>query len=156
MTRFVGAYVNKIDRKGRVSVPAEFRASLAAAEGEAGPRLAVHPSFTHPALEAGGLDLLENAERLIDGLDPYGEERDAFALAILADARKLLVDGEGRILLPPEFIAHAGLSDAAVFAGMGARFQIWEPGAFEAAREKARAVARNNRALLSARRGEGA
>lgn len=151
MARFVGTYVNRVDRKGRVSVPAEFRAALAE---DAFPGVVCLPAFTHAALEGGGLDLLEQAEALIDGLDPYAPERDAFSIAILAEARKLTFDAEGRILLPEEFRAHAGITEQAAFAGLGGRFHIWEPSAFEAMRAEARQIALEKRGLLT-RSGKG-
>ena len=46
---FLSTYVNKVDRKGRVSVPATFRASLAA-ETQRFPGVIVFPSYKYPAL----------------------------------------------------------------------------------------------------------
>ncbi len=148
MARFVGTYVNKVDRKGRVSVPADFRAALAE---DAFAGVVCLPAFTHAALEGGGLDLLEQAESLIEGLDPYAPERDAFSIAILAEARKLPFDADGRVLLPEEFRAHAGITEHAAFAGLGGRFHIWEPAAFEAMRADARRIALEKRGALSRR-----
>jgi MraZ protein len=148
VARFIGAYTNRIDKKGRISVPSDFRMAVAD-QGFEG--VAVFPSFTHAALEGGGMDVLDEAEALIDELDPYGDERYAFAITMLAEARKLSFDGEGRILLPQDFLDHAELTERAVFAGLGQRFQIWEPEAFEAARAEARRIARDNRGLLSGR-----
>src|SRR5262245_30583527 len=58
MDRFVSTFINKIDAKGRVSVPAPFRAVLER-DGYAG-GIYCYPSLDAPALDAGGQRLAEN------------------------------------------------------------------------------------------------
>ncbi len=147
MARFVGFFTNKIDAKGRVSVPADFRSALAQQPFSG---VVCSPSFVAAAIDGGGVDMLEDAEKMIDAFDPYEEEKDAFAVALISEARKLSFDADGRILLPSDFIEHAGLSNQATFAGMGSRFRIWEPEAFEAERARARQIAMAKRSRLKA------
>ncbi len=64
-------------------------------------------------------------------------------------------DGEGRILLPPALVEHAGITERAGFVGMGSSFQIWEPETLLRQKTEARARAREQGLTLPLRRGPG-
>jgi len=146
---FLSTFVNKVDRKGRVSVPATFRAVLG---GQSYPGIVVFPSFreAYNAIEACGMDRMERLSASVDGLNPFSDEHDDFATAIFGSAVQLPFDGEGRVMLPEHLRAHAGITDQAAFVGRGATFQIWEPAALEVYQREARrraAAARDRLAL---------
>jgi transcriptional regulator MraZ len=124
---FLSTYVNKVDRKGRVSVPATFRAFLAS-QRFAG--IVAIPSFKYPALDASGIDRIEEMSERIDRLAQYSEEQEVLS-SLFARAQELPFDTEGRIVLPPRLAEHAGITDSAAFVGLGSTFQIWEPRRFE-------------------------
>ena len=156
MDRFVSTYINKIDAKGRVSVPASFRTILER-DGYAG-GIYCYPSLDAPALDAGGKRLAENIDRILDGLPDYSDERDELSVALYGDVVTLTIDPEGRIVLPEALRAHAGISTHVAFVGLGQKFQMWEPAHFEARRASARGKVRDHRKLFSAGRrfsGEG-
>jgi MraZ protein len=127
MDRFVSHYMLRLDAKGRVSVPAPFRAVLAR-DGFDG--LYCYPALDRPALDAGGNALLEEIEALIAGFSPYSEVREQFSLSLYGTSETLKLDGEGRIQLTETLKAHAAITDAVTFVGLGHKFQIWEPGRF--------------------------
>jgi MraZ protein len=157
MDRFVSTYINKIDAKGRVSVPAPFRAVLER-DGYASGGIYCYPSLDAPALDAGGQRLAENIDRLLDGLPYYSDERDELSVALYGDVVTLVIDQDGRIVLPEPLRAHAGISSHIAFVGLGQKFQMWEPGRFEARRSSAREKVRDHRKLFGAGRrliGEG-
>jgi MraZ protein len=129
MDRFVSHHLLRLDAKGRVSVPAPFRAALAR-DGFDG--LYCHPVFDRPALDAGGKALLAEIEALIAGFPPYSEEREQFSLSIYGTSERLKIDGEGRVVLSDAHKAHVGIADTVVFVGLGHKFRIWEPGRFRA------------------------
>ena len=145
MEQFVSSFTNKIDSKGRVSVPASFRAILTKEGGEG---VYCYPSLDAPALDAGGLRLVNQIGELLEELAPYGDERDQLATALYGDSVMLKIDSDGRIKLPADMCAHAGIKDRVVFVGLGGKFQIWEPGRFEAHRLQAREKVRELRKLL--------
>ncbi|GGE42262.1 transcriptional regulator MraZ [Agaricicola taiwanensis] len=136
MDRFVSNFTNRLDAKGRVSIPAPYRAVLAR-DGFEG--LYVHPALDAPALDAGGNALLGEIDRLLARLSPYSDERDLFSTALLGTSDVLKVDGEGRVVLNEAFKAHAGIGDSVVFVGLGPKFQLWEPERFKAHLSDARA-----------------
>ncbi|WP_138379369.1 division/cell wall cluster transcriptional repressor MraZ [Luteithermobacter gelatinilyticus] len=145
MPKFTSTYTNKVDKKGRVSVPASFRAALPEGSWQG---IVVYPSFVHDAIEGCDLAHLDRLADSIDDLAPFSEEHDAFTLSIISSSSRLAFDSEGRIILPQELMEIAGIVDRATFVGRGNTFQIWEPEAFQAELAKAREVARNNRAML--------
>ena len=122
-------HVLRLDAKGRVSVPASFRAVLAR-DGFDG--LYCYPALDRPALDAGGNALLAEIEALIAGFAPYSDEREQFSFALYGTSETLKIDGEGRVALTDALKAHAGITDAVIFVGLGHKFQIWEPGRFRA------------------------
>ncbi len=129
MDRFVSHYGLRLDAKGRVSVPAAFRAVLAR-DGFDG--LYCYPALDRPALDAGGNALLAEIEALITGFAPYSDEREQFSLALYGTSETLKVDSEGRVVLSESLKMHAGITDAVTFVGLGHKFRIWEPGRFRA------------------------
>jgi MraZ protein len=151
MDRFVSTFINKIDAKGRVSVPAPFRAVLER-DGYAGGAIYCYPSLDAPALDAGGQRLADNIDRLLDGLPDYSDERDELSVALYGDVHTLAIDQDGRIVLPEALRAHAGLSNQVAFVGLGRKFQMWEPRRFEARRAAAREKVRGHRRLFGAGR----
>ena len=140
MDRFVSHYLLRLDTKGRVSVPAPFRAVLAR-DGFAG--LYCYPALDRPALDAGGNALLAEIEALVAGFSPYSNQREQFSLALYGTSETLNFDGEGRVVLTDTLKTHAGITDTVIFAGLGHKFRIWEPSHFRAelaeATEKVRA-----------------
>jgi MraZ protein len=139
MDRFVSHYLLRLDAKGRVSVPAPFRAVLAR-DGFDG--LYCNPALDRPALDAGGNALLAEIEALIAGFSPYSERREQFALALYGTSETLKLDGEGRIVLTDALKTHVGITEAASFVGLGHKFQIWEPGRLRAELAEATAKVR--------------
>jgi MraZ protein len=151
MDRFVSTFINKIDAKGRVSVPAPFRAILER-DSYAGGGIYCYPSLDAPALDAGGQRLAAKIDELLDGLPDYSDERDELSVALYGDVHTLAIDQDGRIVLPEELRAHAGLSTHVAFVGLGQKFQMWEPARFEARRASAREKVRDHRRLFGAGR----
>lgn len=144
MALFLSTFVNKVDRKGRVSVPASFRLALA---GQNFNGIIAFPSFKLPALEASGIDRMEEVSDRIDQLAEFSEDRDALS-SILADAEQLAFDSEGRIVLPETLCTHAGISETAAFVGRGRTFQIWEPQRFQTHQQEMRDRARRQGTTL--------
>jgi MraZ protein len=127
MDRFVSHYVLPIDAKGRLSVPAAFRAVLTR-DGFDG--LYCYPALDRPALDAGGNGLLAEIEAIITGFRPYCDERERFSLALYGTSEALKIDGEGRVALSEALKTHAGIADTVTCVGLGHKFQIWEPSRF--------------------------
>ena len=142
---FLSSYENKIDKKGRVSVPATFRSHLNSM-GYNG--FISYPSFNHSALEACSQDRIEKLSNTIDSLNPFEEKRDFFATSILSESENLQFDTEGRVSLSEKQLNHAKIKNNVLFVGLGRTFQIWEPNYFEKFKTVARKKAFQNRSNL--------
>jgi MraZ protein len=129
MDRFVSNTTLRLDAKGRVSIPASFRAVLAR-DGFAG--LYCYPALDQPAIDAGGTALLAEIESLVHRFPPFSGEREEFSVALYGRSETVTIDKEGRVVLPEELKSHAGITDAVAFVGLGHKFQIWEPQRFRA------------------------
>ena len=145
---FLSTFVNKVDRKGRVSVPASFRTALG---NQTFPGIVAFRSFKSSALEGSGIDRMEEISARLDTLDQFSEDYETLA-SIFADAQQLPFDGEGRIILPQGLVEHAGIGESAAFVGLGRTFQIWEPEAHRQHQEALRERARREGTTLPGRR----
>ena len=142
---FLSSFENKIDKKGRVSVPATFRSHLSSL-GYNG--FITYPSFNHSALEACSQDRIEKLSSTIDSLNPFEEKRDYFATSVLSESENLQFDTEGRVVISEKLLSHAKINNNALFVGLGKTFQIWEPKNFEKFKVFARKRAFQNRSNL--------
>ena len=130
MPPLVGCHVNKIDRKGRVSVPKAFRDTLSGSgAGFAG--IYVDPSFTASAIEGCSEEFMNRVSESISELNLFSEEQDDLASILLSSAHALPFDPEGRVVLPNALIEHANLGAEAAFVGRGQSFQIWNPATYK-------------------------
>lgn len=135
MERFLSSVVNRIDAKGRLSVPAHFRAVLAQ-RGTS--ELYALRALDIPAMDVGGPDLLDRYESRIAGEDPFGQAADDMSFFCHGDGTFLKIDQDGRITMTDFIRAHTGIADEAAFVGRGMFFQIWEPGRLAAYGAQAR------------------
>ena len=142
---FLSIFENKLDKKGRVSVPASFRSHLSNL-GYNG--VICFPSFNNQSIEAWSQDRIERISNAIDTLNPFEEKKDYFATSILSESTNLQFDGEGRILLTQKLLEHAKIKKSMLFVGQGKTFQIWEPATFEKFRVTARKKSNIHRANL--------
>lgn len=142
---FLSTYRNKIDKKGRVSIPAQFRTVLAAQES---PYVVAYPSPINLCVEACGLPRIMKFNQRVEKFEPYSPERDAFAAMLFGDSVQLSADSEGRVTLPPQLIEFAGLREEVTIVGKGETFELWSPAAFEKYIEHVRKIVRENRAQL--------
>ncbi len=121
---FIGTFENKVDRKGRISVPAAFRQPLT---GSSFQGIVAFPSRRAPAIEACGIDFLEQLVADQMDVDLMSDDAEDPAAQIFYELEKLGFDGDGRITVPSSFREIAGITDAATFVGVGKLFQIWQP-----------------------------
>ena len=142
---FISTFENKLDKKGRVSVPATFRSHLSSL-GYNG--VVCYPSFTNPSIEFCPQSRIEKIIETIDSLNPFEENRDVFSTSILANSQQLNFDTEGRVMLSEKLIEHTGVKEKVLFVGQGKTFQMWEPSEFKKFSDEARKKAKSQRSSL--------
>jgi MraZ protein len=147
MALFLGTHIFRVDRKGRVSVPAQFRNALA---DQHFPGIILFPSPLHDGVVEGCsmayLEIVAAASQR--QLDVFSDESDDLANALYGRSVQLPWDSEGRVVLPESILSHAGIGDMAVFLGMGGRFHLLEPGTHAARGREADKRLRQNRPKL--------
>ncbi|MVA25670.1 division/cell wall cluster transcriptional repressor MraZ [Agrobacterium vitis] len=135
MNRFLSNATNRIDAKGRVSVPAAFRAVLV----ERGiQELYCFQDFTFPAISIGGPDLLERYERQIVGEDPFSPVANEMSLLVHGGGVFMRLDSEGRLMVTDFIRDFTGIASDVTFVGRSDHFQVWQPQAFHEAQAAAR------------------
>lgn len=135
MALFLSTHINKIDKKGRVSVPSSFRAELSDEDFKG---VVLFRSNTHQCLEGFAWSYMQEIGKRLDNFDLFSAEQDDLATSIFGTAVQLSMDGDGRIILPNDLVDFAALDEKASFVGMGVKFQIWDPVSFEQRRDVAR------------------
>jgi len=152
MALFLGTYQNKLDAKGRVSVPAPFRTILKRMSygGEGSPiaPLVLRPSHQYPCIEGWTEKGFEALSAPLDQYDQFSQEHDNLAMALFGDAVSMDTDREGRIVLPANLAEHAALAEAVTFIGTNKTFQIWEPEAGARRLAEAKAAVRDRQLTL--------
>ncbi|MGI4851810.1 MAG: division/cell wall cluster transcriptional repressor MraZ [Janthinobacterium lividum] len=145
MALFLATHINKLDRKGRLSVPALFRTHLNWQENQ---QFVAFRSHRYQTIECCTMARLQHLSESVDQLALFSEAQDDLAATIFADAHQISIDGDGRITLPQDFIDHAALSENTAFVGCGATFQIWQPALFQTHQTAARTRMRGQQNLL--------
>ncbi len=145
MALFLSTFTNKIDSKGRVSVPAQFRASLVSDEFSG---VVIYESFVNDCIEGCNIERIRQISESIDNLDPFSKDRDALATALLGSSFQLAIDADGRVIIPENLLKKSEIKDSAVFVGKGATFEIWQPKKFESYMEQSRKEAKEKLNLV--------
>jgi len=145
MTIFLSSFVNKIDKKGRVSVPAPFRTAL----GDHPEGIVVFRSLQHEALDGCSLEHLELLSHSLEKQDLAPDVYELIETTIFGGSVQLPIDGEGRITLPDALAAEVGITDEVAFVGRRKTFQLWNPEKLATQEAQARSVARAKDISLS-------
>jgi MraZ protein len=146
MALFLSTIVNKVDKKGRVSVPASFRAALG---DDVHQGIIVFRSLQVDALDACSVKHLEILSQSLERLSLSPEMYEHIETAIFGGSVLLPLDSEGRIILPDALAESVGIKGEAAFVGRRRSFQIWNPRTFSQFESKAREAARAQNISIS-------
>jgi MraZ protein len=149
---FMGTHENRVDAKGRVSIPATFRAVLRGGAAEGPVTVVVRPSHKLPCLEGWPVDAFGKLLASLEQLPLFSDDYEDLATTLYAEANTVESDREGRIILPERLARHAGITDTVAFMGLGPSFRIWEPQAAERRHKQAAQNADARKLTLNAAR----
>lgn len=139
---FLDTITNKVDAKGRVSLPSDYRAIVK----ELGSEIVCYRSLTSPCIEGCTEDLLEKlAADIEQGTDFFSETQDDLTNLVFGDAKRFTFDSTGRIMLTEKLLEYAEITDTAVFVGKGRKFQIWSEKNWIKEEERIREKVKKNR-----------
>jgi MraZ protein len=116
---FLGEFVHSIDEKGRLTVPAKFRAALAA--GVVVTRGLDRCLFVFPAAQ------WERRSEIIAKMPLTQRDARAFSRFVFSGAADVVPDRQGRVLLPAYLREYAGIDGDAIIIGLHDRLEIWNP-----------------------------
>lgn len=122
MTFFTSEYECKLDVKGRLGLPARVKAQLPDGEQE----LVIRRGFEsclilYPMVE------FKKVFSTISDLSELSKENRDFQRSFLSGVITVELDASGRILIPKNFLAYAGLDKEALLVGTGSKVEIWDP-----------------------------
>jgi len=130
LKHFTGSATHRVDAKGRVSLPADFRKVL---EAVGSSHVVILPQMNHPDAHTGLSETgYQNLIDQVEDMELSHDERQAMSLRFMANARQIPVDDAGRIVLSKELRDLIGVSDEVRFVGDASSFQLWEPGRWQA------------------------
>ena len=142
MALFLSTYTNKVDAKGRVSVPAGFRAALSE---QAFHGVIVFKSNRYDCLEAVPWSVMQELSDRLGDFDFLSSEQDDLSTLLFGESVQLAFDGEGRVILPKDMLDYAGVDGQLSFVGLGQKFQLWSPDKLEARKLEARASVKDKK-----------
>jgi MraZ protein len=148
MSLFLSTFENKIDKKGRVSVPASFRTVL---KGGNFKGFVAFRSLSHPCVEGFSMERMTAFSKEMDSFQLFAQDQADVTASVFADAEPLAFDAEGRVMLSPAMLEHAGFEERVCFVGRGATFQLWNPESFQTYQHEARERLKSRQPQLSLR-----
>ena len=135
MDLFVSQFVNKIDKKGRVSLPSQFRNVLSKKSKN---EIILFKSLKFKSIEGCSSERINKISDRIEELDIFSDDQDDFATSIFSEIIPTKLDKEGRFLIPENLKLYSNISNEVTFIGQGHYFQIWEPQAAKERQTKSR------------------
>ena len=150
MALFLSTYTNKVDKKGRVSVPAQFRSALS---DQLHNGIVLFVSNQYSCLEGFDWAKMDEISERMDHYDLFSDDQDDLATTIFGESVQLFLDGDGRVTLPSELTGPASITERAVFVGMGRKFQIWSPELFERRKTQARGAVQDRKLTIPKKSG---
>ena len=147
MNLFVSQFLNKVDKKGRISLPSLFRNALPKGNRN---EIILYKSIKYEAIEGCSSDRINEMAKRINTLDIFSDDQDDFSTSIFSEIIPTNLDAEGRFMIPENLKEHANINLEAKFIGQGHYFQIWEPGAaFKRQKQSRERLIKGNKTLSS-------
>jgi MraZ protein len=139
MHLFLSKYINLIDKKGRVSIPANYRNILSSSNS-----IVIYPSLKNKCIEVWPEYKMQDMINTIDKLELFSKERDAFQTVVFSQSCSLNLDSEGRVIVPKSMLETIQVVDKLMFVGKGNVFEMWNPNLFEIYLDKCKQIAEGN------------
>ena len=124
MNLFVSTFINKIDKKGRVSLPSIFRSALPKDHKN---EIILSKSLRNNFIDGLSVNRVNEIAKRVNNLDFFSEEHEDFTTSIFSEMLPTNLDKEGRFLIPEKLKTFANIKDEAAFIGQGYYFQIVSP-----------------------------
>ena len=132
---FLGRHDHTIDKKGRLSIPAAYRAEIS----RRSEMTSILTSYdNHLALYPREY-WRENIEGELVKISEWDKEGQAFRRLVVGGATECPIDSQGRILIPANLRQHAELQSKVTLVGVLDFVEIWDTGLWELDNDDTRA-----------------
>ena len=135
MDLFLSQFVNRIDKKGRITLPSVFRNVLPKKSKN---EIILFKSLKFNSIEGCSSERINRIANRIDELDIFSDDQDDFTTSIFSEIVPTNIDKEGRFLIPENLKLYSNIDKEVTFIGQGHYFQMWEPKAAVARQKKSR------------------
>lgn len=133
---FTGTHTQKVDAKGRMSIPADFRRVLESGDPEWTPGLfprmyLLYGDHLKNQLQGYTVEEFDALAAQIKALPRGSERKQKLSRLIIGQSIKLDVDKDGRTVMPIKQREKLGLTEGELtFSGLGDYFEIWKADVF--------------------------
>jgi len=134
MLNLIGTYECKADTKGRVMVPAPLKKQLSPMMGDG---FVVKRAVFQPCLEMYPMKEWDALMMKMRQLNPFDRKTNDFVRRFSAGVKIVELDATGRLLIPKDLLAFAGISKDLVLSSAINIIEIWDKDRYEQAVDNA-------------------
>lgn len=125
MYQFLGEYDLKVDTKNRIALPAALRKELHEMNHF------VISRALDKCLNFYPIDAWREVEAELEKLNPFVKKERDFARFVRGGATEVILDAQGRLVLPKRLMIYAGISSEMILLGNGNLFEMWDLATYE-------------------------
>ena len=129
MSNPIGTFTCKLDSKGRLSLPSDFREQLGE---QADDYFVMRPGLHGTYLELYTMTEWTRQEEIFKKLNHFDKETQEFVRAYIDGSRRTKLDASGRILIPKDLLDRSKLSKDVVINSMFSNMEIWDKDLYDA------------------------
>ena len=130
MQTLIGSYECKADVKGRLMLPVDLKKQLASSLSSG---FVLKRAVFQPCLELYSLVEWKSLMQKVNKLNRFKKKNNDFIRAFTAGVRFIELDASGRILIPKELIAFAGITKDIILTSAVNIIEIWDKDKYEKA-----------------------
>lgn len=130
MQHFIGTYECKADAKGRIMIPVALKKQLTVAMADG---FVLKRAVFNNCLELYPMKEWESLMAKINKLNRFNKKNIDFIRRFTAGVKIVEVDTSGRLLIPKDLLAHAGIQKEVVVSSAVNILEVWDKGQYETA-----------------------
>ena len=122
MAFYTGQYTASVDNKGRVAIPARFRAI---ATGQGSEKFVLKKGMDNCIELYSEHDWKEAEPRFIPPKPMAGKDQRFLSRFTYSNVEQVIPDGQGRVVIPRKLLEHAFIEREVLFLGAGEKVELW-------------------------------
>ena len=134
VVNLIGTYECKADAKGRLMLPAAYKKQLASVLNDG---FVLKRSVFQPCVELYPRSEWDKMMQKVNKLNRFKKKNNDFIRRFTAGVKEIEIDATGRILIPKDLIAFAGIQKELVLSSAINIIEIWDKNNYEKAVDEA-------------------